>query len=174
MSDDTQNKKQEDKNGKTVVSETKDSGEELRKFEEELKDLEGKYKRALADYQNLEKRVREERIQWIKTASKDILVRMLPIVDTLMLAQKHSEEKTLHVVTQQFLDLLKSEGVARIETKDKKFDPKLMECITIEEVDSSTSSGQEEGKVLEELRAGFMMHDTVLRPAQVKVGKKKE
>jgi molecular chaperone GrpE len=161
MNDD---KKQKDK--EEVYVDEESSSEDLSKFEEELKDIEGKYKRALADYQNLEKRVREERIQWIKTANKDILVRILPIVDTLLLAQKHSDEKTLHVVTQQFLDLLKGEGVTRIETKDKKFDPRLMECITVEE--------GEEGKVLEELRVGFMIHDNVLRPAQVKVGKKKE
>jgi molecular chaperone GrpE len=162
MNDD-QNKKQKNEEEDIVTEETNG---DLSKFEEELKDIEGKYKRALADYQNLEKRVREERIQWIKTANKDILVRILPIVDTLLLAQKHSDEKTLHVVTQQFLDLLKGEGVIRIETKDKKFDPRLMECITVEE--------GEEGKVLEELRVGFMLHESILRPAQVKVGKKKD
>ena len=112
MNDDTNKKIEKDEEIASV---------DLGKFEKEIRDIEGKYKRALADYQNLEKRVREERVQWIKTASKDILVRMLPIVDTLMLAQKHSDEKTLQVVTQQFLDLLKSEGVIRIETKDKKF-----------------------------------------------------
>lgn len=163
MNDDIKQKKEEKLEETTeIVEEIVD--ENLSKFEEELKDIEGKYKRALADYQNLEKRVREERIQWIKTANKDIIIRILPIVDTLLLAQKHSDEKTMTVVTQQFLDLLKSEGVIRIDTKDKKFDPKLMECITVIEGD--------DGKVLEELRAGFLLHDTVLRPAGVKVGKK--
>jgi molecular chaperone GrpE len=165
MNDDTQDAKIiEEEKREEVVGETENPSDSLSEFEQELKELEGKYKRALADYQNLEKRVREERIQWIKTASKDLLSRMLPIVDTLLLAQKHSDDKTLQVTTQQFLDLLKSEGVVRIETKDKKFDPKLMECISVEE--------GEEGKVLEELRAGFMLHDNVLRPAGVKVGKK--
>jgi molecular chaperone GrpE len=163
MNDDTNDTQHEEEITEEVgeVSE-----EELTDFEQELKDLEGKYKRALADYQNLEKRVREERIQWIKTASKDLISRMLPIVDTLLLAQKHSTDKTLVVTTQQFFDLLKNEGVTRIDTKGKKFDPKLMECIEVAE--------GEEGKVLEELRAGFMMHEIVLRPAGVKVGKKQE
>jgi molecular chaperone GrpE len=168
MNDDTNNAKQVDEEEQDTIVEVveelaEQTNPELEAFEQELKDLEGKYKRALADYQNLEKRIREERIQWIKTASKDLLSRMLPIVDTLLLAQKHSQDKTLQVTTQQFLDLLKSEGVIRIETKNKKFDPKLMECITVEE--------GEEGNVLEELRAGFMLHETVLRPAGVKVGK---
>lgn len=165
MNDDNKNATKQEEI-EDVVEGTTNNSEDLQKFEEELKDLEGKYKRALADYQNLEKRVREERIQWIKTASKDLLIRMLPIVDTLLLAQQHSQDQTLKVTAQQFLDLLKTEGVTRIETKGKKFDPKLMECITVED--------GEEGKVVEELRAGFMLHETVLRPAGVKVGKKAE
>lgn len=156
-------KNDNDKQKKENVTEENKKVEEL---EQKVADFENQYKRALADYQNLEKRVREERVQWIQTASKDLLTRLLPIVDTLLLAQKHSDEKTLIIVTAQFLDLLKNEGVTRIETNGKEFDPKLMECITVEE--------GEEGKVLEELRPGFLLHDTVLRPAQVKVGRKKE
>lgn len=159
MNDDKNTNKQEE-----AAAGPDGNDRDLPEFEEVLKDLEGKYKRALADYQNLEKRVREEKVQWIKTASKDLLTRILPIVDTLLLAQKHSDEKTLTVVAQQFLDLLKDEGVVRIETTGKKFDPKLMECITVEQGN--------DGKVLEELRPGFMLHEIVLRPAQVKVGKK--
>lgn len=163
MSDDT-NKKQKEETVEDVIEKTEDSSKELQDFENELRDLDGKYKRALADYQNLEKRVREERTQWIKTANRDLLLRMLSIVDTLLLAKQHSDDKTLHIATAQFLDVLKSEGVTRIETEGKKFDPKLMECITVVE--------GKDGDVVAQLRPGFMLHDTVLRPAHVSVGKK--
>ena len=140
--------------------------EKIAVVENKLEEAEGKYKRALADYQNLEKRGREERVHWIQAANKELLLRMLSVLDTLLMARKHSEDKTLHIATQQFLDVLKSEGVVQIETKDKKFDPKLMECITVEE--------GEDGKVLEELRTGFLLHEYVLRPAQVTVGRKEK
>src|SRR3989344_7700114 len=134
--------------------------EELKKKAEEF---ENKYKRVLADYQNLEKRVADERREWIIKANKDLLLRLMPVLDTLMLASIHSKDQSLTVSLQMFLNVLKQEGVEKIETKDKNFDPMLMECIT-------TTEG-EEGKVIEEIRAGYMLYDKILRVAQVKVGK---
>ena len=146
----------------------------LKQVQDDKEQCEHKYKRALADYQNLEKRVREERIHWIKTANRDLILRMLPVLDTLMLAQNHSDDQTIKVTTQQFLDLLKNEGVEKIKTEGELFSPHLMEAISTEEVDPSTGSGQLENKVLKELRAGYKIGDTVLRVAQVVVGSAKQ
>lgn len=145
------------------VSENKKGNEEAEELKKKLAELDSKYKRALADYQNLEKRVREDRIEWIKSANKDLIQRLLAVLDTLLLASQHSEDQTLQVTLQQFLEVLKAEGVKRIETIGKKFDPVLMEAVHVEE--------GEEGKVLKELRAGFMIYEKLLRPAQVVVGK---
>ena len=60
---------------------------------------------------------------------------------------------------------LYNEGMERIETKDKDFDPNLMECVSVQE--------GTDNKVLEEVRPGFKINDTVLRPAQVIVGGQK-
>ena len=137
--------------------------EEIKKQKENVEELEDKYKRALADYQNLEKRVREERIDWIKTANKELLLRLLPVLDTLLLAQKHSQDKNLEISAAQFLGVLKSEGVEKIVTEGQEFNPITMECI-------ATQEGGE-GKVVAELRPGYLLNDVVLRVAQVKVGK---
>lgn len=135
--------------------------------EEELKkrieELENQAKRALADYQNLEKRVAGERNEWIRGANRDLLLRVLPVLDTLILALEHSQDQSLQVSVQQFLDVLKSEGVERIKTEREAFNPQTMECV-------ATGEG-EDNTVLEEIRAGYMLNDKVLRPAQVKVGK---
>lgn len=132
---------------------------------EELENLKNQLKRALADYQNLEKRVAQDRSDWIKNANRDLLLRFLPTLDTLNLAQKHVDDEGLKLSVQQFLDALKSEGVQKIETIGAHFDPKTMEAVEVEEA--------EEGKVLEEIRAGYTLNGEVLRPAQVKVGKQK-
>ncbi|MDP3726690.1 MAG: nucleotide exchange factor GrpE [bacterium] len=129
----------------------------------EIEELDNKYKRALADYQNLEKRVREERANWIKTANKELLLRILPVLDTLILANQHAPNEGLKLSIQQFLSALKTEGVEKIEVIGKQFDPITMECI-------ATIEG-EEGKVLEEIRFGYKLYDIILRVAQVKVGK---
>lgn len=137
--------------------------EEFEELQKQLEEFEGKYKRALADYQNLQKRVQEEKSEWIRSSNRDLLLRLLPVLDTLMMAEKHLQDQGLTVSINQFLDTLKAEGVTRIKTVGEEFDPHTMECVT-------TENG-EENKVLEELRAGYMIYDKVLRAAQVKVGK---
>ena len=134
--------------------------EELRKKVEEL---ENHLKRTLADYQNLEKRVAGERQQLIKSANRELILRLLPALDTLILAKKHTDDQGLELATQQLFDILEREGVKKIETLEKNFDPKYMECV-------ATVEG-EEGKVIEELKPGYLLNDSVLRPAQVSVGK---
>src|SRR6266581_2556132 len=91
-------------------------------FKQQAQESEDKYRRALADYQNLQKRVQEERLGLIQSANKELLVRLLPVLDTLELASKHVEDKGLQVTIGQFLDTLKSEGVTKIETVGKEFD----------------------------------------------------
>ncbi|MBI1982108.1 MAG: nucleotide exchange factor GrpE [Candidatus Levybacteria bacterium] len=136
---------------------------ETEELKQRIEDLENKYKRALADYQNLEKRAKEERSAWIKTANKELILQLLPVLDTLILADQHVPNEGLQLSIQQFISALKTEGVEKVETIGKQFDPITMECI-------ETLSG-EEGKVLEEVRFGYKLYDLVLRPAQVKVGK---
>jgi molecular chaperone GrpE len=137
--------------------------EELEQLKKRIEDAENNYKRALADYQNLQKRVADERREMVLSSNKDLLLRILSVLDTLMLANKHEESETLKVCINQFLDTLKSEGVTKIQTDGAEFDPRLMEAI-------ATDVG-EDGKVLEELKVGYILNDKVLRPAQVKVGK---
>lgn len=153
------------KNDNKQQEEKVEKVKEVESLQQKVLDLENQIKRVLADYQNLQKRTLEERKEWIKTANKDLLLRLLPVLDTLMVASKHLEDKSLQVSTIQFLQALKDEGVQRIETEGKDFDPNTMECVVTEE--------GEEGKVLEELRAGFRIGDKVLRVAQVMVGKEK-
>lgn len=133
-----------------------------KELEEKVEELDGKYKRALADYQNLQKRASDDRLELIKSANKDILLRLLPVLDTLVLANIHVQNDGLKISVTQFLDTLKAEGVTRIETIGNEFNPHTMECVTIEVGD--------ENKVLEEVRAGYLLNEKVLRPAQVKVG----
>ncbi len=128
----------------------------------EAKIWESKYYRALADYQNLEKRVRDEKGEIIRASNKDLLLRFLPILDTLELAQQHEENSTLKVVIDQFLATLKSDEVTKIQTVGKEYDPMTMEVVT-------TGKGKE-GVVIQEVRTGYLLHDKLLRPAQVIVG----
>lgn len=173
MSMDADEKKQKEKKleeTENVQPEEVEEKKEQVDFEEfdALKDLasklEDQYKRAVADYQNLQRRTQEEKREWAKFANKDMVLKLLPILDTLMLAEKHTQDKNFVLTVQQFLSALQEEGVVRIKTIGEKFDPHVMEAVT-------TTEG-EEGKVIDEARAGYMLYDIVLRPAQVVVGAK--
>jgi len=137
--------------------------EEKEHVEKKIAEFEEKYKRALADYQNLQRRVEEQKREWIMQAGKNILLKLLPALDTLMLAQKHIEDKGLAISIEQFLKILQEEGVTRIKTIGEKFDPHTMEAI-------GTMEGKQ-GEVIEEARAGFKLYENVWRSAQVIVGK---
>ena len=139
---------------------------ETEKFQEDKEEIENRLKRALADYQNLEKRVAEEKSSWIKMANKDLLLKLMPGLDSLSLAEKHTQDEGVKISIKHFLDILEQEGVKKIKTVGENFDPRTMECV-------ETVEGQD-GKVLEELRSGYTIYNEVLRPAQVRVGSAKQ
>ena len=150
---------------KNDVKDKKDkSKDEVALLKQKIEELENQVKRIFADYQNLEKRVAQEKGEWLIKANKDLILRFLPAIDFLLLSSKHIKDEGLKLSIQKFFDILKEEGVEKIEAVGKEFDPNLMEGI-------QTVAG-DENKVIEELRIGYKMGDEVLRPAEVTVGKK--
>jgi molecular chaperone GrpE len=141
----------------------KDEKNKKHEESEEFKNLENQLKRALADYQNLEKRIAEEKSSWVRMANKDLLLKLLPGLDSLLLAEKHTEDPGVKLSIKHFLEILETDGVKKIETAGKDFDPNFMEAVS--------TVGGENGKVVEELRSGYTLFNQVLRPAQVIVGK---
>jgi len=129
----------------------------------EFENLENQLKRALADYQNLEKRIAEEKSSWIRIANKDLLLKLLPGLDNLLLAEKHTQDEGVKISIKHFLDILEQRVLKKSKRSEKDFDPNLMEAV-------GTVQGQD-NQVIEEARAGYMIFDQVLRPAQVIVGK---
>jgi len=144
----------------------KEEKDKRENIEKKLLELEDQLKRSVADFQNLEKRVAEERKHLIKYANYELLSSLLPAFDSLFLAEKYIEDEGLKYTVKSVKDALENVGVQRIETEGKDFDASTMDCV-------ETIEGNE-GKVLEEVRPGFMLYDKVIRPASVKVGKRKE
>lgn len=134
------------------------------KNDQRNQELEDQLKRALADYQNLERRVEGER-RLLSTLSSAILIeKFLPVLDNLENAQKHLNDEGLDIVIKQFKDVLTSEGVSEIESEGQEFDPNLHEAI-------ETSEGTNDGRIVKVLRKGYKLGDKVLRAAQVVVEK---
>src|SRR5579872_6137651 len=96
-------KKQEQTNQEEVKAEEVLEDIDIHKdCKKKLESAEEKYKRALADYQNLVRRTGEQKIEWARSSNRDLLLKLLPVLDTLMLAQKHIQDKGLEISVNQF------------------------------------------------------------------------
>jgi molecular chaperone GrpE len=141
-----------------------DCEKQLSELKSQMELWEGKYRRALADYQNLERQVREDQSRFARIATQLFVEQMLTPFDHLKLAAAHLNDKGLNLVIAQFKQLFESQGLKEIEALGKQFDPMSMEAVEAREGD--------EDKVLEVMQPGFELNGVVVRPAKVVVGKK--
>lgn len=120
--------------------------------------------RALADYQNIERRSREEKNEVRLYASEIILGRLLPVVDTFTRVKAHVQDIGFDLAYKEMQSVLEESGVVRMDVLGKEFNPHEMECVEVVDGD--------ENIVMEETLAGYRFYEKVLRVSQVKVGKK--
>jgi molecular chaperone GrpE len=139
------------------------------KNKQEENNWQEKYKRALADYQNLIKNTEKNKAEFVKYALEDTMLDLLGVYDHLKLSLKSLpaiEKKSAWVegvshVLRQFKELLENKGIKEIEVMGQKFDYQTMEAI--------------EGKgdyVVKEVSTGYNLHDKLIKPAKVIVGDK--
>jgi len=133
-------------------------------------------KRLKAEFENYRKRMVREQTQMIERASAAIVERLLPVLDNfelaLMAADRTKDYESMvrgvEMVYGELLEMLKREGLERIESLNKPFDPELHEAVMHAEGEG------DEIVVLDEMRPGYKLGGRVIRPAMVKVGSKKQ
>ena len=132
------------------------------------KSLKNQLARALADYDNLRKRVEREKEDWEKLASLKFILRFLPILDNLRAAQNHLKDAGLAITIGELENLLKDEGIEEIKpNKGDNFDHNLQEVTEVVE------NCKEENKIEEVLLSGWKFKEgLVIRHAKVKVCQK--
>lgn len=133
-------------------------------LQEQIVNLDNSWKRALADYQNLEKRVKDQKEEWINFSTANILHKLLNIFDGLEKAEAHLKDEGLKIIINQVKELLQNEGVVEIEALGKTFDPNLHECL--EKVPSASGS---DNTIIYIFNKGYKLRNRLLRPAKVKV-----
>ena len=120
-------------------------------------------KRVMADYDNFKKRTARDQMEFVKYSNKELLEKLLPVLDDLERAQNHLKDEGLKLAITKLYETLKAEGLSELEVMGKNFDPTLAEATEI--VDGPKD------QVVEVVRIGYKLNDQILRPAQVKVGK---
>lgn len=151
----------------------KDDTKKIKELETKISELTVGWQRTQADFVNFKKQTADERIKLIRSAGVDIVDQLLPVLDHFQLAAKHlpkdlggnSWAQGIKQIEKQFENILFENGLERIDSLGKEFNPELHEAV--EEVESEKPSGI----IVEEILSGYKYSDLVLRPAKVKVSK---
>lgn len=145
----------------------KENGEK----EKEVEELKNQLARALADYDNLRKRVEKEKEEIVRLASVSLFAKLMPSIDALKRAQSHLKDEGLDQVLKDIKKALEEEGIVKIEAeKEDSFDENSHEVVEVEETDDKNKRG----KIAEVMLEGWRLKDgPVIRPTKVKVYKDK-
>ncbi len=137
----------------------------------------GRLQRLQADLENVQKMSRREIENVTKLANEKLIVRLLPVLDSLEKAQGMKEnEKGLDLnemlvgiglLSKELKKILEEEGLEKIDTRGALFDPGLHEAVSFVE-----SNEHQDGAIVEELRAGYRLGGRVIRPSMVVVARK--
>jgi len=136
----------------------------------EYKELQDKYLRLAAEFENYKKRNAREFSRIIETAASDLVLEMLEIVDDFRRAMLQESEDAVklregtQLIYNKLLDILQKRGLREIESVGKQFDPTFHEAIMQRPVE-----GAAEGQIIEEVLKGYFYNNKVLRPARVVV-----
>jgi molecular chaperone GrpE len=156
-------------------------GEDIESIVKALDEEKGKAERYLAnwqrtqaDFDNFKKRAEQEKVEVTRFANGVLMINLLPILDDFERALDNVSPKLagftwvdgIELINRKLQAVLEAQGLCPIEAVGKEFDPNLHEAVLEGE--------GEEGKVIEELQRGYKFQERVLRPALVKVGRKKE
>lgn len=129
-----------------------------------VSDLKSQLARALADYDNLQKRTEKERDLFKTFAKVEVIDRILPVLDMLEEAQQHLKDKGLAIALNSFQNVLKTEGLQRINSDaGEMFDEDLHDAVDIVEKKGKN------GEIIEEILSGYKIDDVLIRPAKVRV-----
>ena len=144
------------------------------KLQQQVAELNDKYLRLFAEFDNFKRRTQKERIELLQTAGKDIVVSLLPVLDDFERAIKATETSTevapvregIELVQTKLKSILSQKGLKEIDSINTPFDTDLHEAIT--QIPSPTD--EQKGKVIDELEKGYTLNDKVIRFAKVVVG----
>jgi molecular chaperone GrpE len=144
----------------------------LKDAEQKLSQMTELGKRAVADMENMRRRMEEDRSRMMLFANVELIKELLPIIDNLRRANSHLPKEIpeqlkgyidgIIQISNQLEKALEKQGVKKIEAAGKPFNPTFHEAITMAKGPKDT--------VIEVLEEGFTLGSHVIRPAKVKIG----
>ena len=146
---------------------------QINDLKNQLKDEEDKYLRLFAEFENYKKRTTKERIDLYKTAGKEVIGSLLPVLDDFSRAISESKKMKnpgdfvgLGLIFNKFNDILKTNGLLELDVnKGDSFDPELHEAIS-----QIKSKKKDSGNIIDIVEKGYKLGDKIIRYPKVVVG----
>ena len=153
------------------LEQARSQAEEQRRKAETYLDL---AQRSQADFLNYKRRTEQDRERTVKDANAALLTQLLPVLDDLQRAVEsvpselagNSWAAGVGLIGQKLSQILDRQGLEKIGAEGEPFDPRVHEAVAYQE-----HPNYDEGQVAQVYRAGYRLHDRVLRPAQVVVAR---
>ena len=156
------------------ITEDESLQKQLDEANEKIINLEDKYLRQVAEFDNYRKRTLKEKAELIKNGGERALESILPVLDDFerAIANMAKDENAADILTgieliyNKFITILKQNGLQKIETEGKDFDTDFHEAIAL----VPTTDESLKGKILDCVQTGYMLNEKVIRHAKVAVG----
>jgi molecular chaperone GrpE len=158
----------------TTPAEETENIDPITKLQTDLGKEKDRYLRLFAEFENYKKRTGRERIELFKTASKDVMVSMLPVIDDFDRALKEIEKSGdssallgVELISNKLRETLRAKGLEPIETKTgDTFDAEIHEAVT--QIPAPNKGLK--GKVIDVLETGYTLGEKVIRYPKVVIG----
>jgi len=172
--DQVQGASEEEETSKEVTEEEQEEEKREPTTEEKLAELQDRYLRLSAEYDNFRKRTLKEKIDLQKSANESLLEALLPVADDFDRAMQSVEEakdieavkEGMRLISGKFQGFLTQQGVKEIAAVNKAFDTDLHEAIT----KIPAPSKKLKGKVVDVVQKGYYLNEKVLRFSKVVIG----
>ena len=172
----TEDNSTETSNNRTVegISDvTEELQNKLIEAQNQIDNIQDKYLRLCAEFENYRKRTMKEKTEIIKTAAEKTIIAILPILDDMERAianmQKSDDAKALlegvELINSKFLKILSNEGLHKIKTENSDFNTDFHEAIAM----LPASNEEQKGKIVDCVQTGYQLNDKVIRHAKVAV-----
>ncbi len=151
----------------------KEKKDPLKELQNELDTEKDRYLRLFAEFENYKRRTGKERIELFKTASQDVMVSLLPVIDDFERALKEIEKtddenlKGIELISNKLKETLKQKGLEAIETNaGDVFNADIHEAIT--QIPSPTDDMK--GKIIDVIEKGYALGEKIIRYPKVVIG----
>ena len=160
---------------KEIINESPENQVEDLKLEDQLKDEKDKFLRLFAEFENYKRRTAKERIELFSTASEEVMISLLPVLDDFDRAsveiEKDLENETLKgvlLIKNKLFDSLKSKGLSLVDVKKgDEFNADDHEAVT----QIPAPNKDMVGKIIDIIEKGYKLGEKVIRYPKVVIGK---